>query len=146
MKQKTIFDIINDICFNKIHWKDQLEMDKKVVQPYMINRWLSMSTDYLDLIAEVQPLTDLLTTDQYYEFYRDILPKKKFFVKYVKSQIEKDEKNKNLIEFLAKFFQLSQREVEDMIKIIDKKELGNIIQSCGFSDKEIKSQFGIGVI
>lgn len=143
MKQKTIFDIINDICFNKIDWKDQLEMDKKVVQPYMINRWLSMSTDHLDLIAEVQPLTDLLSTEQYYEFYRDLLPKKKFFVKYVKSQAEKDEKQKNLIEFLAKYFQLSQREVEDMIKIINKSELEDMIRSCGFSDKEIKSHFGI---
>lgn len=143
MKQKTIFDILNDICFNKVAWKDQLEMDKKMVQPYMLNRWFSMSKEHLDLIAELQPLTDLLSTEHYYEFYRDLLPKKKFFVKYVKSQVEKDEKQTKLIQFLSQRLQLSEREVKEIIEFSSKQDLEEYIRGCGFNDKQLKSEFGL---
>lgn len=140
MKQKTFFDILNDITFNKIPWEDQ---DQKSVQPYMINRWFSMSNDYLDLIAELQPMTDMMTVDQYYEFYRDLLPKKKFFVKYTKSQVEKDSKTDALIAFLSQRMEMSKTEVLESIDFISNDDLKNYIRSHGFSDKQIKNDFGI---
>lgn len=143
MKQKTIFDLLNDITFNKVAWKDQLEVDRKMVQPYMLNRWFSMSKEYLDIIASVQPLTDILNPEQYYEFYRDLLPKKKFFVKYIKSQVEKDDKQLNLINFLSQRLQLSEREVKDLLEFTTKQELEEYIRGCGFNDKQLKSEFGL---
>lgn len=140
MKQKTFFDILNDITFNKIPWEDQ---DQKLVQPYMINRWFSMSNDYLDLIAELQPMTDMMAVDQYYEFYRDLLPKKKFFVKYIKSQVEKDSKTDALIAFLSQRMEMSKTEVLESIDFISNDDLKNYIRSHGFSDKQIKSDFGV---
>lgn len=140
MKQKTFFDILNDITFNKIPWKDQ---DQKLVQPYMINRWFSMSNDYLDLIAELQPMTDMMAVDQYYEFYRDLLPKKKFFVKYIKSQVEKDSKTDALIAFLSQRMEMSKTEVLESIDFISNDDLKNYIRSHGFSDKQIKNDFGV---
>ena len=79
VKSKTIFDYLNDITFNKTPWED----DKRF-QPYMVSRWLSMHPDYLPIVAEVQPITSRLSSREFYVFFTDLLPKRKFYVKYAK--------------------------------------------------------------
>jgi hypothetical protein len=143
LKQKTIFDLLNDITFNKVPWKEQTESDQKKVQPFMMNRWFSMSKDYLDIIAYFQPKTDLMTNEQYYNFYLDLLPKQKFFVKYIKSQKELDSKRGTLLKFLSERLQLSEREVDYYLEITSKEEIKEYLHGCGFMDKQLKSDFGL---
>jgi len=133
---KTIFDILNDLTFNKVQWKDQ---EQKQVQPYMLNRLLSMNPDYLPFVAEVQPITDLLNTEQYYNFYLDLLPKKKTFNKYISS---KSDKNVKLLKFLAEKIGCSSREVELYLEV-DSNGIKEYLTKFGLTEKEVKKEYGI---
>lgn len=143
MKSKSIFDLLNDITFNKVPWKDQLDADRKNIQPYMFNRWLSMKKEYLEIISEVQHITDLMNTEQYYNFYLDLLPKQKFFVKYIKSGKKSDSKHDALLKFLSQRLDISERELDNYLNITDKKIIKEYLRGSGFLDKQLKSDFGI---
>jgi hypothetical protein len=148
IKAKTIFDILNDLTFNKVKWEDQSETEQKKVQMWMINRWFSMHPDYLEVIAECQPTTDLLDTKLYYKFYLDLLPKKKFFTKYISNKSEKDKKFGKVINFLADKMQLSKDEAEQCLDILMELpsglfEIKSFIKLYGYDDKGVKGEFGI---
>jgi len=143
MKAKSIFDLLNDITFNKVPWENQSETDRKNIQPYMFNRWFSMKKEYLEIIAEVQQITDLMTPEQYYKFYLDLLPKQKFFVKYIKSKTESDSKRGALLKFLSQRLELSEREIETYLDLTPNETIKEYIRGSGFMDKQIKSDFGL---
>jgi len=144
IKQKTLFDILNDLTVNKVRWEDQTEHSKKQVQPYMLNRFLSMNSNYLDFVAECQSLTDLLTPEMYYKFYLDLLPKQKTFNKYIKGKNELDPKQRTLLIFLSQRLQMSQREAEDYFNLPNSKTMiKEYLNGIGINDKQCKSEFGI---
>lgn len=148
IKAKTIFDILNDLTFNKVRWEDQSETEQKKVQTWMINRWFSMHPDYLEVIAECQPTTDLLDTKLYYKFYLDLLPKKKFFTKYISNKSDKESKMTKVIEFIADKLQMSKQEAEQCLDILLElptgiTELKSFIKLYGYDDKRIKSEFSL---
>lgn len=107
----------------------------------MINRWLSMHPDYTQLIAECQPYTDLLTPDQLYKFYLDLLPKKKFFTKYVSKKSESS--YPKVVDYLAPKFECSKREMEDYLELVDRSIIVRELRKYGFDEKTIKKQFSI---
>lgn len=145
-KNKSIFDFLNDITYNKVSWSQQSESDKKKIQTYMLNRWLSMHLDYLELIAECQPVTDNLSTQQYYQFYFDLLPKKKFYTKYISSK--SDKKYSKVIDFLSEKLQISKSEMEECIDVLLELPDGftilkEEIKRYGFTEKELNKEFGL---
>lgn len=135
MKQKTIFDLLTDITYNKVKWSDQSDVDKKKFQPYMIHRFLSMNPDYIDVIAECLPLISNLSSDLIYKFYLDLIPKRKTFNKYISSKSDGD-RNVKLIEFIAAQNQLSCDEVEEYLKFNTKQDLIEYIEMFGYTKKE----------
>lgn len=141
-KARTIFDFLNDICHHKIKWDDIPESDRKKFQPYMITRWLSMHPDYLEIVADVQVITSRLEPKEFYIFFSDLLPKKKFFTKYIKSS-GSDASKDRLIQFVAEKCKLSESEAEDVIDLATTDDLKLWLSEYGFSEKEIKKQFFI---
>jgi hypothetical protein len=112
----------------------------------MITRWLSMHPDYLDLIAECQVYTSALSAEQLYNFYLDLLPKKKFFTKYISSKSEK--KYDKVIQFLSPKLEISTSELEDYLTILTNTDSGldavkSEIRKYGYDDKKIKKEFQI---
>ena len=72
-----------------------------------------------------------------YKLYLDVLPKKKTWDKYIKSK--KEEKyDKNVLEYLARYYQVSNREVKDYLEILSKEEVSDILKKYGVDKKEIK--------
>lgn len=148
IKQKTIFDIMNDLTFNKVRWEEQTDVDQKKVQTFMLNRWFSMHPDYLEIIAMCQPTTDLLDAKMYYKFYLDLFPRKKFFTKYISNKADKDKKLTKVIDFLADKMQMSKNESEQCLDILMElptgiTELKSFIKLYGYDDKRIKSEFNL---
>ena len=135
MKQKTIFDLLTDITYNKVKWSDQSDVDKKKFQPYMIHRFLSMNPDYIDVISECLPLISNLSSVLIYKFYLDLIPKRKTFNKYISSKSDGD-RNVKLIEFIAAQNQLSCDEVEEYLKFNTKQDLIEYIEMFGYTKKE----------
>lgn len=148
IKAKTIFDILNDLTFNKVRWEEQSDSDQKKVQTFMLNRWFSMHPDYLEIIAMCQPTTDLLDTKMYYKFYLDLFPKKKFFTKYISNKADKESKMTKIIEFIADKLQMSEQEAEQCLDILLELptgviEIKSFIKLYGYDDKRVKAEFGI---
>ena len=93
-KQATLFDHLNNISYIKKEWSSLSEMDKKTFSTYMINRFLSMSTTYIDLVNEIQHYTNgQLGDKEVYNLYKEILPKRKAFLVTLRAP-----KRKNIIQ------------------------------------------------
>ena len=69
--------------------------------------------------------------------YLDFLPKQKTFDKYIKGKKE-GKYNKELLQYLSKWYGVSQREVSDYLDLLPKDEVINILKKYGLTEKEAK--------
>lgn len=145
-KKATIFDHLSYITDKKVIWDTLSEADKKAFVPYLINRWLSMNMDFVEIVNELQKYTiGQLSAAETYKLYFDILPKQKQFNKYIKGK-KADKFNVELVELISNHFLVSKSEAKDYIEMyIDSNiaELKDIIKMYGKSDKEIEKLFKI---
>ena len=140
-KPATIFDHLANITFKKTEWKALSDLDQKSFSPYMINRWLSMNTDFIEIVDMFQKYTiGPLDKKHVYQLYYDILPKMKVYNKYIKGTKGK-EYNPELIDILVLHYQISKRDARlyiDYWKENSEDELKNLLKDYGKTDKEIK--------
>ena len=138
IKARTIFEHLSGIKEKKESWESLSEMDKKSFTPFIINRWLSMNLELLPIINILQKYTiGLLSPKEVYKLYLDFLPKQKTFDKYIKGKKE-GKYNKELLEYLSKWYGVSQREVSDYLDLLPKDEVINILKKYGLTEKEAK--------
>jgi hypothetical protein len=137
-KAKTLFQHLSGLKESKTSWDSLSVMDKKTFEPFMVNRFLSMNMGLLELVNELQKFTiGQLSPRDVYKMYLDFLPKKRSFDKYIKGK--KDDKyNSNVLEYLAKYYSVSQREVRDYLEILSKDDITEILLKYGLDKKEIK--------
>jgi len=137
-KPKTIFDHLAGITFKKTKWEDLTEADQKSFTPYLINRWLSMSPQLIEIVDMFQHYTiGPLTKEHVYKLYYDILPKGKFFSKYIKGK-KADKYNKDLVSLVSKHYEVSKSESEEYLSLLNKNDILSICKKYGKSDKEVK--------
>ena len=134
----TIFDWINQILVKKTHWNEFTEDEQKKFSPFIINRWLSMDKDFLEIVNFFQKYSiGTLEPREVYKWYCDMLPKGKRFNKYIKGK--KDKKyNAELIDIMVMHFECSKSQVKDYLELINKDELVEILQKYGMNEKTIK--------
>ena len=116
---KTLFDHIKAITSvqNPKYWDTLEDADKKTFSNFMVHRFLSMNPDWIDLLSEIQPYTQTLEPKQLYLAMIGILPKGKYYLKYVKGK-GVDKYEKWLIELIIRDFQCSSREAEEYCEIL----------------------------
>ena len=134
----TIFNWINEILVSKKHWNDFTEDEQKKFSPFIINRWLSMDKDFLEIVNFFQKYSiGTLEPREVYKWYCDMLPKGKRFSKYIKGK--KDKKyNTELIDIMVMHFECSKSQVKDYLDLIAKNELIEILGKYGMNEKTIK--------
>jgi len=134
----TIFDWINQILVKKKHWNDFTVDEQKKFSPFIINRWLSMEPEFIEIVNYFQKLAiGTLEPREVYKWYCEILPKGKRFNKYIKGK--KDKKyDSELLSLLTHHFECSKVEVKQHLKLIDKTELKEILEMYGKDEKTIK--------
>jgi hypothetical protein len=93
---------------------------------WMINRYLSMSQDYCEVVNIVQKNTWQIKPEHLYNLYKDIIPKQYVFLKYIKAKNKVDYK-KEEIDAVQKYFEVSGREAKEYIRMLPKDELTNIM-------------------
>jgi hypothetical protein len=137
-KAKTLFQHLSGLKESKTSWDSLSVMDTTTFAPFMVNRFLSMNMGLLELVNELQKFTiGQLSPRDVYKMYLDFLPKKRSFDKYIKGK--KDDKyNSNVLEYLAKYYSVSQREVRDYLEILSKDNITEILLKYGLDKKEIK--------
>ena len=134
----TIFNWINEILVSKKHWNDFTNDEQKKFSPFIINRWLSMDNEFLEIVNFFQKYSiGTLEPREVYKWYCDMLPKGKRFNKYIKGK--KDKKyNTELIDILVTHFECSKLQVKDYLELIHKDELIEILGKYGMNEKTIK--------
>ena len=141
MKIKSLFDHINHITSKqtKGYWDSLNEREKKQWSNYMINRFLSMKMEWTDFVNEIQKLK--LDPRQLYLVYSNVLPKGKQYLKYIKKK--KDPiYNTQVVQKISEYFEISQSESEDYLKLISKKQIRELVSKYGYANKELK-QMGL---
>lgn len=145
-KKATIFDHLSYITDKKVIWDTLSDADKKTFSPYMINRWLSMNMDFVELVNELQKYTiGQISAAETYKLYFDILPKQKQYNKYVKGK-KSDKFNSELVELVSSHFLVSETEAKEYIEMYIEQnitELKDIVKMYGKTDKEIEKLFKI---
>ena len=134
----TIIDWINQLLVNKKHWDEFTEDEQKKFSPFIINRWLSMDKDFIEIVNVFQKYAiGTLEPREVYMWYRDVLPKGKRFNRYIKGK--KDKKfNTELIDIMVTHFECSKSQVKDYLDLIAKDELIEILEKYGMNEKTIK--------
>ena len=99
---------------------------------YMVHRYLSMNIDYIDIVNYVQKINPQ-NKQQIYTIYREMIPKKKLWLKYIKN--EKKKNYKEVAEYVAEYFECSLGEADHYIDIIP-KSIEGILWEMGLSEEE----------
>jgi hypothetical protein len=137
--KKTLFNVIDDITWKKTPLSEYSEEDKKSISSYMINRYLSMRQDLIEIVNELQTYTiGLLRPRDTYRLYHEILPTSKGFAKYVKGK--KDDKySDKLIEQIAEHYHVSKSEATDYADLLNQEQCTHLLSLYGYAEKEIKT-------
>ena len=134
----TIIDWMNQLLVHKKHWNDFTEDEQKKFSPFIINRWLSMDKDFIEIVNVFQKYAiGTLEPREVYKWYCDILPKGKRFNKYIKGKREK-KYDKELVNIITNHFECSKLQVQEYLELIDKEELKSILEMYGLDKKIIK--------
>ena len=137
-KPATLFDHLANITWKKKPWSELSETDQKSFSPYLINRWLSMNINYIELVDMFQQYTiGPLNKKHVYQLYFDFLPKQKSFNKYIKGK-KQDKYNKELVKLIANHYQIARIEAEEYISLLEQTEISSLLKKYGKTDKEIK--------
>lgn len=134
----TIIDWMNQLLVHKKPWNEFTEDEQKRFSPFIINRWLSMDKDFIEIVNVFQKYSiGTLEPREVYKWYCDILPKGKRFNKYIKSRIDK-KYDIELINVLLNYFECSKLQVQEYLELIDEQELKFILEMYGKDKKTIK--------
>ena len=134
----TIIDWMNQLLVHKKHWNEFTEDEQKKFSPFIINRWLSMDKDFLEIVNFFQKYSiGTLEPREVYKWYCDILPKGKRFNKYIKGKKSK-KYNTELVNVISNYFECSKLQTRDYLELIDKNELIEILEKYGMNEKTIK--------
>ena len=138
---KSLFDHIKGITFRKTKWEELTEEDKKSWSNYMIARFFSMESQFVEAINEFQKYSNGdLTSKDYYKLLLDVLPKQSIFLKYIKSKT-RVEIEQEFVDIFCKHFELGRNEVYPYIVFLKKEnpdELIEIQKMYGTKEDDIK--------
>ena len=134
----TIIDWINQLLVSKTHGDSFTKVEQKKFSPFIINRWLSMDKDFIEVVNAFQKYAiGTLEPREVYKWYCDVLPKGKRFNKYIKGKSKK-KYDDELINIISKYFECSKLQTKQYIELINKEELKEILEKYGLDEKKIK--------
>lgn len=143
MAAKKLFDHLNAITTEQDpKYFDKLsEEDLKSWSNFMINRFLSMKSEWVELIATLLPLTQTLEPKEMYKLYISVIPKGKYFLKYIKGKGE-EKYEEFLVELIKKEFFVSELQAIEYIEILystreGRENIKYICEKYGTDKKQI---------
>ena len=140
---KGLFDHIKAVTTeqNPNYWETLDEGDKKTWSNYMIHRFLSMNPDWIAVLSEIQPYTQVLEPKALYLALIGLIPKGKYYLKYTKGK--NDAKYEEwLVELIIKEFMCSKKEALEYLEIFyatreGRENVKYICEKYGVDTKEI---------
>lgn len=130
---KNIFGWLEEITVNKSPLDIISDESWDTWNSYMIHRYVSMNKDYVDIANLVQKINPQ-NKKQIYSIYKEMIPKRKMWLKYIKNEAKKEQKE--LEEYVAKYFDCSLGEAEHYIDILRGTGVREILNEMGIESKE----------
>jgi hypothetical protein len=131
----TVFDWLNEITVKKTPPNNFIQQDWDDWNSYMVHRFLSMNMSYIDIVNFVQNINPQ-NKKEIYTIYREMIPKRKVWNKYIKNQNKKD--SKELSNIIANKLSIGSDEAGSYIPILGKERITEMLGDLGFEKKEIK--------
>ncbi len=143
IRRKSLFEHINQVTSiqNKTYWKRISDEDKKTWSNFMVNRFLSMNSNWIELVNEVQQYD--LPPEILYKLYIDILPKRKVWLKYIKGRKQMLEYPRWALDIISTHYQVNLQEAKNYAEMFlltegGAYELAELFGKYGVEPKEIK--------
>ena len=139
---KTPWEWCKKITNTKENWDTFDEASQKKFSVYMVNRFISMNSNFIDLVNEVQKLG--LKSRETYKVYSELIPKSNYYFKWMKGKKTRDKLNESwVIDLLCKHYEASKKEVDTYIDLLlnsdsGKEELFSIFDTYGIDKKLVK--------
>jgi hypothetical protein len=130
---KNIFGWLEEITVNKSPLSSISDESWDTWNSYMVHRYVSMNQDYVDIANLVQKINPQ-NKKQIYSIYKEMIPKRKMWLKYIKNEAKKEQKE--LEEYVAKYFDCSLGEAEHYIDILRGTGIKSILDEMGVDEKE----------
>lgn len=112
---KNLFEWLTEITVNKTPIAEISEESWDKFNSYMIHRYVSMDINYIDIVNYVQKINPQ-SKKQIYSIYREMIPKKKVWLKYIKNENKKN--YQELAEYIADYYECSLGEADHYIDIL----------------------------
>ena len=129
MKQvTTLFEWLNEITLYKTAPEEISQDSWDKWNSYMIHRYVSMNMDYIDVVNYVQKVNPQ-SKKQIYSIYREMLPKRKVYLKYVKNENKRN--YQELAEYIADYLECSLGEADQYIDILQDHGVRGILMENG---------------
>jgi hypothetical protein len=109
-----IFDILNDISYTKTGTINEDTVSQ--YNPYMVNRWLSMSIDTI-MYAQEMNCNAHLPKDMQYDYYFHAIKKNKRFFKYIKHT------KQDLIDVIAEYHGCSDKKAKELLRLFSESDI-----------------------
>jgi hypothetical protein len=130
---KNIFGWLEEITVNKSPLDIISDESWDTWNSYIVHRYVSMNQDYIDIVNLVQKINPQ-NKKQIYSIYKEMIPKRKMWLKYIKNEAKKEQKE--LEEYVAKYFECSLGEAEHYIDILRGTGVREILDKMGVESKE----------
>ena len=131
----TPFDWLKQITVNKQPWDSFTDDDKAGFNAFIINKALSYNQQYIPIVelAMAYPMPN----DKLYDFYKDAIPQKQVFNKWIKSNVSWDEEE---ITALANYFECGTREIKDSYSLLESLNKDIILLEVKGFDSKVKKK------
>ena len=135
LNPKNIFEWLNELTDKKSSLDSFEESAWETFNAYMVHRFVSMHQGYIEIANLAQKFSP---TDKkgIYNFYCEMLPRKKMFLRYIKSKTKQN--TKEILEPMVKYFECSFVEANEYINLLNREEIKEILIKLGINSKEIK--------
>ena len=131
----TVFNWLEEITVKKSPSNNFTQQDWDDWNSYMVHRFLSMNTEYINIVNFVQNINPQ-NKKEIYTIYREMIPKRKIWNKYIKNQNKKD--SKELAKIIANKLSIGSDEASSYIPILGKEGITEILGDLGYEKKELK--------
>ena len=131
------FEWVKEITVEKRDWSSFTEEEQSGFNSFIINKALSFNKNYIQIVemAMLYPMPP----DKLYDFYKDIIPKKPMWNKWIKPNISWNDEE---LQLLAIYFECGTREVKDFIELLVDEDKNIILNELKGIDKKPKKKNG----
>lgn len=123
IKKFELFDYLKALTEKPEELDFENEEIRKGYQPFMINRFISMSEIFVQIVNEINKYD--IPKNVHFNYFFSVLPKRRQFFNYIKKKKDLSETDKLII---ANYFEVGMKEAEKYIQMLDEKQIEEILE------------------